>query len=207
MPPVKSRPYRTQIRRGEAPARICAAARELFVAKGYAATSIDEIAAAARVARPTVFTAVGPKPAILKAVVDQAVTGDDEPVPLLDRPWYREALDEPDPHKSVRLHARNMTWIGQRLGPLLRALESAASVDGDAAALWQHYQRQRRAGLTVFAESLAGKAELRVDVATAADTMWALQPAAYLRLVEDAGWSAEQYQAWLADLLLRLLLD
>lgn len=207
MASVKSRPYRTRIRRGEAPARICAAARELFVANGYAATSIDDIAAAAGVARPTIFTAVGPKPAILKAVVDQAVTGDAEPATLADRAWYQEAFDEPNPRRSVELHARNMTWIGQRMGPLLRALESAAAVDADAASLWAEHQQQRRAGLTNFARSLAKKTKLRVDTATAADTMWTLQPAAYLRLVEDAGWTVDRYQRWLTDVLLRLLLD
>ena len=33
------------------------------------------------------------------------------------------------------------------------------------------------------------------------DTLWTLQPAAYLRLVVDAGWSVDRYEAWLADLL------
>jgi len=69
---VKRRPYRSSIRRGDAPALVREAAHRLFTTKGYLATSIEDIAAEAGVARPTVFSAVGPKPVILRTVVDQA---------------------------------------------------------------------------------------------------------------------------------------
>src|SRR4051794_40576867 len=115
---VKTRTYQTNIRRGGAPALICAAAYRLFCTKGYLATSIEDIAAAAGVARPTVFSAVGAKPVILRAVADQAMTGDAAPVPVADRDWWHEAVDEPDPHRAVRLHARNMVRIQSRVVPL-----------------------------------------------------------------------------------------
>ena len=105
------------IRRGDAPALICAAAYRLFSDKGYLATSIEDIAAEAGVARPTIFTAVGPKATILRLVVDQALAGDDAPVPIAQRPWWREAIDEPDPVRSIELHARNMCLINQRAAP------------------------------------------------------------------------------------------
>lgn len=206
MASVNRRPYRSSIRRGDAPRLICEAAYRLFSAKGYLATSIEEIAAEAGVARPTVFTAVGPKPAILKAVVDQAMVGDDAHVPLADRPWFKEALDEPDPARSLQLHARNTCWIGQRVAPLLKAMETAAAVDPDAAKLWEEHLRQRRAGMAGFAAALAAKTTLRCDENTITDTLWALTPDAYLRLVHEAGWPAEKFQAWLADLLQRLFL-
>src|SRR4051794_21129410 len=114
MAAVKRRTYRSAIQRGDPPRLICAAASRLFAAKGYLATSIDQIAAEAGVARPTVFSAVGPKPAILKAVLDQAMAGDDAAVPVAERPWFREALEEQDPAHSIRLHARNLCWMFQR---------------------------------------------------------------------------------------------
>jgi len=203
---VNRRTYRSGIRRGDAPRLVCAAAHRLFSAKGYLATSIDEIAAEAGVARATVFTAVGPKPVILKAVVDQAMAGDDAPVPIADRPWFKEALDEPDPARSVQLHARNMCWITQRVAPLLKAVETAAAADPDAAKLWEVIQRQRRTGMAGFAAALSAKTTLRCDERTVADTLWALTPDAYLRLVHEAGWPIEKFQAWLADLLQRLFL-
>jgi AcrR family transcriptional regulator len=203
---VKRRAYRSTIRRGDAPRLIWAAAYRLFCTKGYLATSIDEIAAEAGVARPTVFTAVGPKPAILKAVVDQAMAGDDAPVPIAGRPWFKEALDEPDPVRSVHLHARNLCWILQRAVPLLRALETAATVDPDAAALWADLRRQRRAGTASVAADLAAKSTLRCEEQVLADMLLALPPDAYYRLVHEEGWSAEKFQGWLADLLQRVCL-
>ena len=208
MATVKRRTYRSTIRRGEAPHLVVAAAARLFAAKGYLATSIEDIAAEAGVARPTVFTAVGPKPVILRQVVDQALAGDAEAIPVNERGWWREAIDEPDAGASIRHMARTMTAIGQRIALIARALEAAAGVDPDAAEVWERYQRQRRQGLREFAESLIAKqAAARCDVDTMTDTLWALQPAAYLRLVVDGGWSRKKYEAWLADLLTRLFLD
>jgi len=202
------RPYRSSIRRGDAPALVCKAAYRLFSTKGYLATSIEDIAAEAGVARPTVFTAVGPKPVILRTVVDQALAGDDAPVPIAERPWWREAIDEPDPVRSIQLYARNMCRIAGQAGPVLRALEIAASVDADAAEVWARFQHQRRAGLNELAVTLAKKTSaLRYDEDTITDTMCTLAPDAYLRLVHDAGWPVDRFQAWLADLLQRTFLE
>jgi AcrR family transcriptional regulator len=205
---VKRRTYRSSIRRGDAPALVCEAAYRLFSTKGYLATSIEDIAAAAGVARPTVFTAVGPKPVILRAVVDRALAGDDAPVPIAERPWWREAIDEPDPVRSIELYARNMCRISGRAGLVLRALETAAPIDADAAELWARFQHQRRVGLNEFAVALTQKTgALRYDEETITDTMWALAPDAYVRLIHDAGWPIERFQTWLADLLQRMFLE
>ena len=202
------REYRSTIRRGEAPQLVIAAAARLFAAKGYLATSIEDIAAEAGVARPTVFSAVGPKPVILRAVVDQAIAGDDAAVPVAERDWWRETVDEPDAATAIRRLARTMTHIGQRIALIARALETAASTDADSAEVWGRYQSQRRVGLREFVDALATKhAALRSDVDTLTDTLWMLQPSAYLRLVIDGGWSPERYEAWLADLLTRLFLE
>ena len=208
MATVKRRSYRSTIRRGEAPHLVIAAAARLFATKGYLATSIEDIAAEAGVARPTVFSAVGPKPVILRQVVDQAIAGDDAPVPVADRNWWRETVEQPDAAIAIHYLARTMTRIGERIALIAGALETAATIDPDAAEVWNRYQQQRRTGLREFAETLAAKhASLRCDIDTMTDTLWMLQPSAYLRLVRDAGWPPERYEAWLADLLTRLFLQ
>ena len=208
MADVKRRPYRMTIRRGDAPELICAAAYRLFCDKGYLATSIEDIAAEAGVARPTIFTAVGPKATILRLVVDRALAGDDAPVPIAQRPWWREAVDEPDPVRSIQLHARNMCRINERAAPVLRALEIAASVDAEAGELWERFQQQRRHGINEFAAALTRKTSgVRYDESTITDTLCMLAADAYLRLVHDTGWTTERYQDWLTDALLRLFLD
>ena len=200
------RTYRSTIRRGDAPQAILTAAATLFRTKGYLATSIDDIAAEAGVARPTVFAAVGPKPTMLKLVVDHATTGDDAPIPVAERAWSREALDAEDPATSLRLHARNSRRICERVADLLWAVESAAAVDPDAAALWADLQQQRRTSMRTFVQSLARKTELREDDRTITETMWAMIPALYLRLVRDAGWPPDRFETWLGDTFIQLWL-
>ena len=82
---------------------IVTAAHELFLAQGYAATTIDGIAEAAHVSRRTVFNSVGGKVALLKLALDWAVVGDDEPIALIDRPAIKAILAEPDPRKALML--------------------------------------------------------------------------------------------------------
>ena len=91
---------------------------------------------------------------------------------------------------------------------MLRALETAASVDAEAGEVWESFQRQRHDGLNEVAVALSTKTDrLRYDEPTITDTLWMLTPDAYLRLVRDAGWPLERYQDWLTDVLVRLLLD
>ena len=110
--------------------------------------------------------------------------------------------------RSIQLHARNMCLINHRAAAVLRALETAASVDAEAGEVWESFQRQRHDGLNEVAVALSTKtARLRYDEPTITDTLWMLTPDAYLRLVRDAGWPLERYQDWLTDVLVRLLLD
>ena len=200
------RSYRSTIRRGDAPQAILTAAATLFRAKGYLATSIDDIAAEAGVARPTVFAAAGPKPALLKLVVDYATTGDDARIPVAERTWSREALEADDPAVSLRLHARNSRRICERVADLLWAVESAAAADADAAALWADLQEQRRTSMRAYVRALARKTELRQDADTITETMWAMIPALYLRLVRDAGWPPDRFETWLGETFIQLWL-
>lgn len=204
MATVKRRSYHSRIRRGDAPGLVCDAARELFTTNGYLATTIEDIARAAGVARPTVFSAVGSKPAILKAVIDRAMAGDQAPVAVANRPWHREAINEPDPGRAISLHARNICMIVGRVAALLRALETAATVDPDAATLWAETKRQRRDGTAAIATDIASKAALRCDEKELADLLFTIPPDAYYRLVTEQGWSAERFETWLADLLHRV---
>ena len=83
--------------------RIIAAAADSFVAHGYGATLLDQVAAEAGVAVQTVYFHFGNKRTLLKHVLDVAAVGDDEPVPLLERPWVREIQAEPDPRRIIDL--------------------------------------------------------------------------------------------------------
>src|SRR5947207_10184876 len=95
--PVK-KPYKSTLREAQAKATrraIVDAAARLFVERGYGATTVDAIAAAAGVSRKTVFTSVGGKLDALKLARDWAIVGDDEQIPLMARPQVKQAQAEP----------------------------------------------------------------------------------------------------------------
>jgi AcrR family transcriptional regulator len=199
---VKPRRYESALRREQAAAtrtRIVRAAAELFAAQGYPQTSIEQIAARAGVARPTVYTAFTGKPALLKQAVDLLLAGDDAPAPVRDRPWFQELLHQRDPRRLLELEARNDRMICERAAALLEAVRNAAATDDDIAGLYATIKQQRHTGARVVAEALAALGPLRDDLDAATDVLWLLKdPALYTALVGDRGWPAERYQAWLA---------
>lgn len=200
-------------RRAEAAAQtrraVLDAAGGLFVANGYAATTIEQIAAAAGVSKPTVFAAVGSKSAIMRRLREAAMAGDDESVAVADRPWFLQALDEPDPRESVRLHARTVAGLHRRAGDLNEVLRSGAGADAELRQLWETAERQRRADAATFVDSLMTKTALRpgLDREAAVDVVWVLTSAdAFHRLVRMRRWSLKRYDDWLTDTFLDQLL-
>jgi AcrR family transcriptional regulator len=201
---VNPRRYQSPLRREQAAAtraRIARAAAELFAARGYTQTSIEQIAQRAGVARPTVYTAFTGKPALLKEAVDLLLAGDDAPVPVSGRPWFQELLHQRDPRRVLELEARNDRMINERIAALHEAMRNAAATDHDIAGLHATIKQHRHTGARVVAQALAALGPLRddLDPDTATDILWLLKdPALYTALVHDRHWPADRYQAWLA---------
>ncbi|BAK34335.1 putative TetR family transcriptional regulator [Microlunatus phosphovorus NM-1] len=183
--------------------QVVAAAGRLFAGQGFAATTIEAIAAEAGVSRKTVFTSVGNKVALLKLAYDYAMAEDDEPVPMVERSGLQVVIAEPDPYQQMKLYAAFVTETGARTSALWLALRGAAEVDPEARELYTRWEQERldsmRSGpVPVFVE----RGVLRPDVTPdeAAVIFWMLiDPALYHRLVLQAGWSAERFQSWLYE--------
>ena len=102
MPPgaVNPRRYDSPRRREQAAEtrrKILDAAEGLFVGQGYAATAMPAIADEAGVALKTVYLAFGTKAGVLHGLWDVRLGGDDQPIPVTERPWYRQLLGSSDP--------------------------------------------------------------------------------------------------------------
>src|SRR6266511_491691 len=137
MNPVKTRSYNSPRRREQAAATrtaILEAARQLFERQGYAATTMVGIAAEAEVASKTVYLAFETKGGLLRALWNAQLRGDQGDVPVAERQWYREVVEEPDPERQLRLNARNARAVKARVAALLEVIRSAAPVDEDIAA-------------------------------------------------------------------------
>jgi AcrR family transcriptional regulator len=188
---------------------IVTAARELFLAQGYAATTIDAIAQAAHVSRRTVFNSAGGKATLLKLAYEWAITGDDEPVALADRPAVKAIQAEPDPRKALALWAQMVVDVATRVAPISEVLTAAADGDPAAAQLVADADRDRLSGATAFVRYLTSRDGLAPGITQqhAADLCWALMDGhLYRRLVAQRGWTTADLTQWLASSLAAALL-
>jgi AcrR family transcriptional regulator len=190
--------------------RVIDAANRLFVQQGYATTTMRAIAAEAGVSVPTVELLFGTKAQLLHVVIDVAVAGDDEPIPVLSRAWAAEA-------KSAGGLADFLSAVAQVLseaqarsaGVLLAAYEAAAS-DPDIQLLIMDRESQRERTTSWIVDGVIERAGLRpgLDKAGAVDTVWLLMdPVIFDRLTRHRGWSLDRYASWFADSAARLLVD
>jgi AcrR family transcriptional regulator len=205
------RRYESPRRREQAAATrlaILEAAEQLFVERSYAGTSVGEVAEAAGVALKTVYAVFGTKAEVLRALWNLRMRGDDEPVPLAERAWVREAIDEPDPIRRLALLARNARIVRERTGVLPKVVQQAAPLDEQIAELWDRFQREfYERGMRTIAKTLERDGVLTVDVKTATDILWTLtHPDLYLLLVRQRGWKPDAYERWLTDTLRTQLL-
>ena len=198
-----------QARTRLARAAIAGAARTLFLERGYAATTIGAISDACDVPLATVYRLFSSKLGILKALLDVSIAGDDEDVPLPDRPHVRALLADPDPRAQLAGFAGISSGIMARTEPVYRILLSAADSDPDAAALLAEQTRHRQQGQARIARSLARAGALRPELRErdAADIIHALMsPEVYRLLTVDRRWPPARYQQWLTGILIGQLL-
>ena len=188
---------------------IVTAAHDLFLAQGYAATTIDGIAAAAHVSRRTVFNSAGGKVALLKLALDWAIVGDDEPIPLADRPAIKAILAQSDPRPALMLWVQAAGDVASRTAPLGEVLIAAADIDPAAAQLLAEASRNRMLGATLFIRFLASLGGLAAGITEqrAAELCWALTDGhLYRLLVAQRGWSTADFNRWVAASLTAALL-
>jgi AcrR family transcriptional regulator len=180
---------------------IVAAARDLFVEHGYTATSLGDVAAAAGVARPTVAAAFGSKPALLRQIVDEALAGDDEPVPVAQRPWFAPVWEASEPSGLLDAYAGVCVLINARTARLFDVVHRAAGDSPDLTQLWATLEGNRRIGAGALVAHARTLGPIRADltVEQVADALWTLNdPALYGRLVLEKGWSEADFRRWLA---------
>ncbi|WP_300009408.1 TetR family transcriptional regulator [Pseudonocardia sp.] len=187
-------------------AAVVDAARSLFVDRGYAATSIDDIAATAQVARRTVY-AIGGKPELLKLAYDTAIAGDHDEIAMADRPAAARIRDEADPVAALHLYLDMALGIQARVASIHVALRAAVG-DERVRELYDHIQDSRAVVSRRVVDALVARGAPITQPATAGDLLWLLNdPGLYHALVHDRGWSEERMAAWLHATAEQQLLD
>jgi AcrR family transcriptional regulator len=189
--------------------RIIDQAARLFAEQGYAATTLDQVAAAADVAVQTVYFHFRNKATVLKQDVDVLAAGDDEPVPVLDRSWVRRMRDEPDGARALAIWLRTSRAIFGRVAPVMKIVRDAAGSDRQMAAQWQTNLAQRYTAQRAGVQLLADKGALRPDLTAdrAADIVFCLVSfEVYLLLTAERGWTPAQWERWITATLTAAIL-
>jgi AcrR family transcriptional regulator len=210
---VSGRGYDSPVRREKARAterRILEAARDLLLSEGWSGTPMTAIAARAGVSAQLLYKTFGTKAALAKRLWDVTLVGDDEPVPLDERPEIAAIVAEPDPRRKIAAYARLGRAVNERLGPLSARLRGAAAAgDADLAELIAATDRERLVGNAGIVRHLASLGALRpgLTVERGTDMVWTLMsPEVFHRLTAERGWSFDAAEEWLADQLCAALL-
>ena len=181
-------------------------AKEMFLADGYAATTVAAIAAAAHVSVETIYKGFGGKPGLVRAIIEKGLAGEG-PAPAEQRSDHIRDT-EPDPRRIFAAWGAFTAEVGPRVFPILQLARDAAS-DPEVAATLEEISAARLARMTVNAAGLATAGHLRpgITVSQAADIMWAINsPELFELLVLHRGWTYERYGQLIAQVLASTLL-
>ncbi len=195
--------------RAEATQRaIVRAAAELFAERGYAGTTIEEIAGRAGVAVQTIYNAIGSKRAVLSRALDFSASGPNAPTPVREFLGAR-IRDEPDAEGIMPILADWFLEANERIAPIFRVIREAAAVDPEVAALQAERARQRLDGYSEAAGELAARGALRPGLGPeeAGALIWTLgNHEIYRFLVIEQAWSPQRYRTWIEGTLRAALL-
>ncbi len=181
---------------------IVAAAKALFLEQGYTGSTIEAIAGRADVAVSTVYAVFGSKRGILRAIR----TAWHEASRIRDVTYGDPGEASPEERLEQLAQATRQQW--ETGSEVIAIYNGAAAADPEASAELREALAGRRKGMETFALSLEPHLRLSLDTAHAAAILQALcLPEVYNELVRHSGWSAEAYQAWLAQILKRELLE
>ena len=171
--------------------------------------SLASLANGAQVSPQTIYNSVGGKAAVVKALYDDRLAGDDEPVPIAERPEIQRILQQPDAPAAVRAYVAAGRLLYERAGALLGTLlQDGPGSDAELRSFVATIEGERRIGNTNLVRIIAERFGLPPGLAIeqAVDMVWALTAFELAdRLVRRCGWSLSAYERWLGDLLVTSL--
>jgi AcrR family transcriptional regulator len=197
------RPYDASGRHAQARARrlaVVLAARELFERSGFRATTVAAVAAHAGVSPESIYKTFGTKAALAKAVFDLVIAGDDEPVPVAERPAMQAVREEPDVRRKIAMFVEGLAQRQASSASVQILIRDGRHTDDSLAPVWAALSDEGLVGMAALARHLLDTGQLRdgVDVIEVRDVLWNyLAIDTFERLVLTRGWSRERYTQWL----------
>jgi AcrR family transcriptional regulator len=183
---------------------IVVAARRLFSERGYFATRVEDIAAAARVAPATVYAVSGGKQGLLRTLTDIVTTD-----PIVEATiGTAEAMD--DPPAILGLVAATARSMREEFGDVMKVLVDTAPHDKAVFESLTVATTRYRNAFVPIVERLMRLDALRegLDLTEAVDVFWFYFGYAGLFTLHcENGWSYERAEHWLCRQASRALLQ
>ena len=187
--------------------RILDAAAELFLERGYARTTMKDIAVQADVARDTVHAIFGSKARVLTALIDHRLVPDGSVTNVTQLPETLAIKDEVDQRKQIELFAKFIAGISTELRPVFEILRTASAVEPEMAKVFEEMDQFRMNNMRTYASWIAARGPLRVSTRQAGEIIWALASLDVARMLcDELGWTESQHARWLSYTLIRTLL-
>jgi AcrR family transcriptional regulator len=182
--------------------RILEAAFDLFVDRGYAATTINAVAAKAGVSSETIYVSLGGKRGLLEGVIETAIAGENE-APAREDDWWATVAELPDAEERLEQMVVYSCRILARTRPIHTVIRGAADKEFFAAELGKRLLHERLANQTKrIREYLGGQLRAGLSVAEAGQRYCGLAgPELYHTLTVEFDWSPDQHREWLTGLL------
>lgn len=184
---------------------ILAAAHDELVASGYQGTTISALARRAGVSPQTIYNSVGSKAAVIKALYDVLLAGDDRPVPIAQRPEFVVLTTQPDPAATLRAYVRLGGLLYERVGKLLGiVLSDGASSDPEIKDFLITIERERRSGNESVVELIERRFGWSAHLAPerAVDVLWTMTSFEVVdRMIRRCGWPIAECEEWLSAVI------
>jgi len=186
--------------------RVLQAAAEAFTSKGWAGTTLADVARAAGVTPQAVHLSVGAKPELLIAALGHAIAGDNSDVPLMEREPFRTAFaDGVTTTERAEAFAAGSSGVYTRAGQLFLVLVQAAPVHPTVADLWESARAARLQDCRRLVETVLGRRK-RALVDHLTDILFVVSgPGVYSDLVGARHWPNDAYETWLSTTIERTL--
>ena len=172
------------------------AARRLFAERGYAGTTVRDVADAAGVSAQTVYDSIGSKQALVAQLND--LLDVEAGIPDIGA----AAAQSNDPKEIAAASARITRSILEHCSDILHALVTGAATEPELQAVLDEGLRRHLGGARFVVGLLEARDALEpsLTVDGAAETLAAVTDFRIALVLRDSyGWSLDRIEAWLAD--------
>lgn len=206
MTTVKKRTYRSESRETQSQktkSRILASAKVLFECKGFESVTIEEIAREAQISAPSIYSIFQSKRGVLLGLMDEALS------PEQFEALVEQVKKETSPRKRLEITASIARQLYDAEKTELGFLRGASILDPVFKGLESERERRRHERQRETVETMANEKAFTesLSLSKIRDILWAFTGRDFYRmLVVERGWSSDEYEKWLADLLIQTLL-